>query len=273
VSTLGKVEITADLLRRFERLAPAALARRSRPHLDGIVLGSAQLLLLGVLGLCGLYFWRWSPLTLFLMMVAGLYASIVVCTLRWLVARRALRTHVDAHNDDRFVWAMVEALRERRDHVEHAELVRYRAGIGIAVDWLLGALALAALGLAIARREWLSPAQLLASDELRWALAAAVGLPLVQGMLAISSWRDPQRGGLENFGAGVHGAMALAFAATLTLGVESAAGLRKLMIGLNVAIVVLGVIALLGCQLLRGQTAWLRAHLQARMQQTGQAGN
>jgi hypothetical protein len=273
MSTLGKREITAELLRRFERLAPAALARRSRPYLGGIVLGSAQLLLLGLLGLCGLYFWRWSPLTLYLMMVAGMYAAIAVCTLRWLVARRALHVQVDAHNDDRFVWAMVEALRSRQDHLENAEFVRYRAGVGVSLDWLIGTLALAAFGLAIARRDWLAPAQLLASDELRWALAAALAVPLIQGVFAISSWRDPQRSGLENFGAGFHGAMALVFAGTLALGVDSMEGLRKLVIGLNIGCVVLGVIALFGCHLLHDQVTWLRAHFQARMRRTGQAGN
>lgn len=266
---VGTVEISAELLRRFEQLAPAALARRPPTRHAGLLLESAQLLLLGLLCLCGLYFWGWSPLTLFLMMVAGMYASIAVCTLRWLVARRALRTHVDAHNDDRFVWAMVEALRSRQDHIASGEMVRYRAGAGVIVDWLLGTAALALFGFAMARREWLAPAQLLASGELRWALAAAVALPLIQGVLAIGPWLDARRGTLENFGAGVHGAMALVFAAVLLLGVDSEAALRKLVIGLNAVIVVLGLLALFGCHVLREQAQWLRAHLQERARRGG----
>lgn len=266
---LGSVEIDAGVLRRFEQLAPAALARRSPSQHADLLLGSVQLLLIGLLCLCGLYFWGWSPLTLFLVMVAGMYAAIAVCTLRWLVARRALRAHVDAHNDDRFVWAVVEALRSRRDRIPSGEIFRYRAGVGVVVDWLLGALALGMFVLAVARREWLAPAQALAGVELRWALAAAVALPLIQGVLAVGPWRDARRGTLENFGAGMHGTLALAFAMALLFGVDTEAGLRKLMIGLNVVIVVFGLFAFFGCYVLRDQARWLRAHLQERARRGG----
>jgi hypothetical protein len=262
MATPGRVEITADLRQRFERCAPAALRRRSPAYLGSVVSGSAQLPVLGAIGLAGLYFRDWSPLTLFAMLVAGLAANILVCTLRWLLARHALREQVERHNDDRFVWAMVEALRGGENHVQAGELLRYRAGAGILLDWLLGALALGLLAVGLWKLGMRSPAQLLSGGGLEWAVLAAITIPLLQGLFALWSWRNAEDAVLEGFGAGIHGATMLVFAAILAFGIDSMDALRKLMVGLNWAIIVTGGIALIGCRLMRQQADWLRKHLE-----------
>lgn len=261
MATAGTREITPDMRQRFERCAPAALRRRSPDYLRSLVFNCAQMPVLGAIGLAGLYLWHWSPLTLYAMLIAGMGANILVCTLRWLVARHALRVQVERHNDDRFVWAMVEALRERQDHIAQGDLMRYRAGAGVVLDWLLGTLALPLIGFALLKMGVRSPAQLPAGGELQWAVLAAVALPLLQGLFALGSWRAPDDEVLEGFGAGVHGATMLVFAAIFAFGIDSMDALRKLMVGLNVAVILIGVVALFGCRLMRQQTDWLRGHL------------
>jgi hypothetical protein len=264
VSQRPRQPITEEMRGRFARAAPGALRRRSPEWLRGAILSWAQLPLLGGIGAAGLFAWGWSPLTAYFMLLAGFYASMLACTLRWLLSRSALRAQVDRHNEDRFVWAMVDALRAGREDIETGALSRYRAGTALALDWAFGACALATLTPAFAKSGIGSPEALLANAELRGAMLVAVALPLLQALLALRPQPDPERSGLEGFGAGVYGFLSLLFALLFAAGFNTPEGLRKLMIGLDLAVIAVGGIALVGCAEYRAEAAWLRAHLGGR---------
>ena len=258
---IGKQPITDEMRARFERLAPAALKRRSGKQLSVLWLNSFQFVVLGVSSLVGMFFFDWSPLTLFLLLVAGILAGILVDTLRWLVARETLSVQVERFNEDKFVWTLVDAFRAGSSEVEAGNLLRFRAALAVALDWLFGLIALAGLAFLFLRMGIRSPAELFPGAEQRIALMIAIAVPLIQGVLAVSSWLDPEASSIDDFGAGARGIVLVVLVVLFAFNMNSPASFRTFMMVINGFTAGLGAVALLGCFILTEDTEWLRRHL------------
>jgi len=262
-------EITPEIRQRFERCAPAALARRSSAYLSSVAVNSLQWVVLGAIGLLGLFLWKWPPLDFVLLLLVACVAGILVDTLRWMLARKALIEQVGRHNDDMFVWAIVGASRHGSTHADAGNLAPYRAGIGVLLDWILGGLALLILGRAFIGVWPELVAYVEASRGLPLALIAAVVLPLVSGLISLWSWRSAgATGTVLEFGAGARGVFLLALSVAVFLARESAANFFNLIVFFNGATLVLGLFALLGLVVMRNDAAWLRQHLREAPRQT-----
>ena len=259
---LGKQPITDEMRARFASLAPAALKRRSGRQLSVLWLNSFQFVVLGVSSLIGLYFFDWSPLTLFLLLVVGLVAGILVDSLRWLVAREALSVQVERFNEDKFVWTLVDAFRSGSSEVEAGNLLRFRAALAVALDWIFGLIALAGLAFLFMRMGIRSPSDLLPGAEQRIALFIAIAVPVLQGILAVSSWLDPESSSIDDFGAGARGIVLVVLVVLFAFNLNSAASFRTFMVVINGFTAGLGAVALLGCFILTEDTEWLRRQLQ-----------
>lgn len=255
-------EISAEMRQRFERCAPAALARRSPAYLGATAIKSLQWVLLGALGLAGAFVWRWPPFDFVLLLLVACVAGMLADTLRWLLARKELVAQAERHNDDMFVWALVGALRHGQTQVDAGQHARYRAGVGVLLDWILGVAALVILARVFLDVWPQFTAYLRAAKTLQLALLVALLLPLAAGLVSLWSWRSADaHGATLEFGAGARGAFLLALAVVVLVLRNSTGGLFKLVVFLNAATLLLGLVAALGGIVLRNEADWLRRHL------------
>jgi hypothetical protein len=264
LKSLEPREITPEMQARFQSCAPAALARRSPAYLAAMQAGSLQWVLIGMLGLAGLYLWRWPALDFLLLLIAACVMGALMDTLRWLVARRRLDALVAHHNDDNFVWALAGALRSGQTRVEAGNLMRYRAGVALVLEWLLLPAALVLLaGVLLPVLPGLVD-YFAGSRSLQWSLLIAVLLPVIAGALSIRAWRGAGSDGpVLQFAAGARGVLLLAVAIAVLATRSSESRFFTLIVSINAAMLCLGLIGVFGTSILRKDTDWLRRYLVA----------
>ena len=134
-SEIRYVPIDADLRRRFDDCAPGALSRRTPARLQTQALSMLQWLVVGGIGLIGVFVWHWSAMTLLLVWLAGIAAGIAGDLAKWLIARQRLIRQMERFSDDQFVWAMVMALQKSESRIREETLHRHRPGFGCCSTW------------------------------------------------------------------------------------------------------------------------------------------
>jgi hypothetical protein len=257
------VPIDAETRARFDRCAPAALARRTPARLRGLALNMLQWLVIGTVGLLGIYLWHWSPLNLLIVWLAGIAAGIVGDLLLYLVARRRLVRQFEAFSDDQFVWHMVMALRRRQDHVLDSALQAFRAGTSLALDLVFGGLAAAVFVYWFAAKGIDVPALVAADPTLRNALLAVAAAPLVNlvsALATIASSADAE----VDFHAGGRGLALFAMTIAFLVFSDSDDVVRSLIVFVNGATVFVGLLAAFGVWVMGQERDWLARHLAAR---------
>lgn len=256
------VKISAQMRQSFKRNAPAALARRNNAYLLSVAVNVAQWLLIGGFGLLGLYRWQWTASEMLLVFVAGIVASIIADGLKWLFARRQMLAEYQKMENDRLVWAMLDAEAQQATEIPADRLEPRFPGRAVLMDIVLGALGLWALS---AQR----PAFGLSTDawngltpEVQLALLTVLLAPVLS-MLAAAFAHQRAEGGHDDleFRAGGRGIGLILLAAALAFSGTGEDGARGMMLFVNWATVVAGVMSIAGVAIMAGERNRLRRRL------------
>lgn len=256
----------ADDLARFRRNAAAAVARRDAAYFRAEAWNSLERIVFGALPLLGLAFLGWRADRQLAFLVAGAWIAIAADVLRWLLLRRVVSREVERYNDDQHVWLVAEALYRRRDGMR-VELARdYSYGRGLLVDLILGAVATGVLGgmwSAVGGVSLADTLRGLAADTgLRWGLAlfAAVEFAGVAG-LWLQHRLAPKSAPAPKLGAGARGVGLLLLAGLMALVGPISYTATAIVSAAGAGLVLVGLIGLVGVELLRRETRWLRDYL------------
>ncbi len=259
------VPIDDARMRQFRADAPAALARRGGGYLAEQWIASSEMLLVAGVGLLGLHALGWSAEAALACLLAGVWAKTFGDLLKYLLARPAVLRTSAAYNRDRAVWQVAGALAGGRREVREERDGEYRPGLGLLVEFAFGGVAsiiLAHIGGLLRADIW---EDLLAQPHWRWALLGMVWWQLMTAALAAlrHAWQG-ERAGPMAFSAGARGAglFIVMFPVAFLFG-EDAGGAnpRGVMLVINYALLLLGLLMLFGSWLMQRETRWLRRWL------------
>ena len=270
--TAALIAISAKMRQEFKRHAPAALARRNDAYLVSVALNVAQWLLIGGLGLTGLHGWGWSPGEMLLVFVAGIVASIAADSVKWIFAHATMRAEYRKMENDRLVWAMLDAYGRQADAIAADRLQPKAPGPALILDLALGALGawwlsahLAAFGLDANAWSSLNPG-------VRLALIVVFAAPLLS-MLAATLAHRRAEGGYDDleFRAGGRGIGLILLAGALAFSGDGEEGARNTMQFIHWATVVAGVMSIAGVAIMVWERSALREWLAADAAASGPA--
>lgn len=257
------VEISADMRSRFRTLAPAALARRTPAVLRGQMYAMAQWFVVGVFGLLGLYVWRWAPIGLLILFLAGLYSGLFVDFIKYFLFRKRLERVHEQLSDDRMVWAIAEADMRGKDRIRADAMQTTHPGMAVTVDLYAGGFAALILYFGLKHLDVDLIDAIRAEDGLRWALIAVVVLPWVSLFEALVQTRGPDGYDSVQFQAGGRGGGLLVVVIVFMFLAESRSAIHKLMVFINSGTVIVSLIGALGLWLMWRERQWLAAQLSA----------
>ncbi len=255
------VPIDQAMRQRFAECAPAALARRTRARLFAQAASMLQWLLIGGIGLVGIYVWQWSAMTLLVVWLAGIGVGIVSDACKWLFMRARLVRQMDRFSDDQFVWAMVMAMQKNETQIREAALHRHRPGLGVALDLIFGTIA-TALFTTWFRHQGIDVIALVRDDvALQRALIAVAATPLIglaSGLATLAQSTDAE----IDYQAGGRG-VGLCFVIFAFMFFADSGGdsVRALVVFINGAAVVVAILAGLGLWIMARERDWLAQHL------------
>lgn len=258
------VPIDAAMRQRFFECAPAALARRTPARLRAQAASMLQWLVIGGIGLIGVYVWHWPAMTLLLVWLAGIAVGMVSDVLKWLFMRARLIRQMDRFSDDQFVWAMVMAIQKNEQQIREDALHRHRLGLGLTLDLVFGTIA-AMLFAAWFRHEGIDVIALVRDDvALQRALLAVAATPLiglVSGLATLAHSADAE----IDYQAGGRG-VGLFFVMFAFMFFSDAGGdaVRALVVFINGAAMAVAVLAGLGLWIMAREREWLAKHLAAK---------
>lgn len=272
----GRAKVQAldsSTLRRFESLAPSALAARESGGRASAWASAGVAVASGLGGLLAAYAFGGSRLLavayLFWVVWVGAFGDL----LRWLLFRRAVRRMAERISEERYVWCVVDALRRGKDRFVQDHAAPYRPGIGLLVDFGLGgAGTIALLGMLddnLIDEAFHGSAEDLQRTLVGWGLAFLL-VPLVNlAGLALDATRVRRAHGHAEVridsGARGLGVFVLVFPviALQSLGI---APLDALLVAGNAGLLLVGAIGLVGAAVMAREAHWLRVHLAARGQ-------
>lgn len=256
------VTITAQMRQRFKRDAPATLARRNDAYLLSVAVNVAQWLLIGNVGLLGLYHWQWTASEMLLVFVAGVVASVVADSLKWLFARRRMLAEYQKMENDRLVWAMLEADARQAAEIPADRLEPRFPGRALLLDIVIGALGLWLLSVQRPAFGLDAEAWSGVTPGVQLALIAVFSAPVLS-MLAATFAHKRAEGGYDDleFRAGGRGIGLILLAAALAFFGEGEEGARGMMLFVNWATVIAGVMSIAGVAIMVGERNRLRRRL------------
>lgn len=266
------VAITPQLRGRFERAAAAALARRNDAYLAGVAMNVLQWLLVGSLGLLGLRYWQWTATEMLLVFVAGIFASIAIDGLRWLFARGRMLSDYQKMQDDRLVWAVLDADAGGRDSIPTDQLERKSPGGLTASDIVFGALGAWLLWKQRAAFGFDAAGAIAISASARLSLIALFAMPVLSLLVGLLAHRRDDGGHDElEFRAGGRGIGLVLLAGAIAWHGGGSDGARAVMTFVNWATVVAGVLSIGGVAIMVRERNRLRTHLARRRGDGGEA--
>jgi len=263
------IKISAQMRQEFKNHAPAALARRNNAYMLGIAVNVGQWLLIGSLGLLGLYHWQWTPSEMLLVFVSGIVASIIADGLKYVFARQKMLAEYATMEKDRLVWAMFEASRREVDEIAAARLQQKRPGTALLMDIALGAVGLWFLSTQLATFGLNAAVWGELSGGVRLALIVVCAAPVLAMLSAAIAHRNNE-GGYDDleFRAGGRGIGLILFAIALAFFGEGDAAARSMMLFVNWATVIAGLLSVAGVAVIVGERNKLREHLAASVSKT-----
>ncbi len=255
------VKIDAELRKRFVDCAPAALRRRTPKYLQGLLLSMLHWLIVGSVGLLGLYAWGWSATALLIVFLAGIAVGIVVDVLKWLFARKRVRRHFQDFVDDTFVWHMVMAMQKNEQRLPESVTQTLLPGAAILLDLCFAAIAILLFVLGFQALHLDALREVHADRSLQIALIAVVVAPLLSILMTLlpgDALGDEEKVEIQAGGRGI-----CLFVITLAVAFFSDSGdaARKLMLFINGATVFVGVLAAFGVWVMTREREWLRQYL------------
>lgn len=257
------IDIDATMRRRFADCAPGALARRSPARLRAQAMAMLQWLVIGGIGLFGLYVWHWPAASLLIVWLAGVAVGIFSNLVKWVFARQRLIRQLESFSDDQFVWHMVTAMQKNENRIREEATQVYRPGIGLAFDLGFGLIATVLFALWFRHQE-LDVITLVRSDTaLQRALLVVAATPLIALMstlVTLGRARDAE----IDYQAGGRGLGLFFIIIAFMFFSEMPDAMGKLMVFVNGATVVIGLLAAFGLWLMAQERDWLARHLGKR---------
>lgn len=255
------IKIDADLRKRFAACAPAALRRRTPKYLQGLLLNMLHWLVVGSVGLFGLYAWGWSATALLIVFLAGIAIGVFVDVLKWLFARKRVRKHFQDFVDDTFVWHMVMAMQRNEQRLPESATQTLLPGVAIVLDLVFCAIAILVFSLGLQSVQFDAIREVQMDRSLQIALVAVVIAPLLSILMTLmpgGALGDDQKVEIQAGGRGI-----CLFVITLAFAFFSDSGdtARKLMLFINGATVFIGVLAAFGVWVMTREREWLRQYL------------
>ena len=255
-----RVDITAEMRKQFREDAAGALARRSTSWLHGQFLAMAQWIVIGTIGLMGLYVWFWSPLGLLILFLAGLFSGMAADAVKWLLLRSRLQRVYDDLNKDRLVWAIVSATKAGRNQISASAMHYVNPGMAIMVDLYAAVFAAGLFYLGLRHLGVDLIESLRTETGIRWALVAVVLLPwvsVIEALMRRSSAQDDAAG----FQAGGRGGGLFVVVVAFLFLAERPSAIHSLMVFINAGTVLVAVLAAFGLVLMSRERRWLKDHL------------
>ncbi len=140
------VSLTADDMARFHRNAPAALARRGGAFLMESLAGSLELVAMGAVPIVGMLWFDWSAAQLLAFLLVGAWVGIVCDWARLTLAERGVKEFGESHYNDWHVWVVVEALRAGRTTAPRSHVrAKHDPWSGVFVDIAAGGMGTAVI--------------------------------------------------------------------------------------------------------------------------------
>ena len=263
-SAIRYIDIDAAMRKRFTACAPGALARRTPERLRGQLFSMLQWLVIGCIGLLGIFIWKWPPISLLIVWLAGVAVGIVSDTVKWVFARRRLIRQLETFSDDQFVWHMVTAMQKNEHRLREEATHVHRPGFALALDIGFGLFAAVLFSMwfhhqnvdvfAIVRND-------VALQRALMAVAATPVIGLVATLFTLGTSPDAE----IDYQAGGRGAGLFFIISALLFFGEMDNAIGKLMVFVNGATVFVGALAAFGLWLMARERDWLEKHLSSNM--------
>ena len=253
------VPITAAMSARFLELAPTTLARRDRTGNLGHAAEVLQWLLLGGFGLYALFSFEAGPTAVLVLFLVGLYAGIICEGLVYVAARHAVQAQMGRLSEDRFVWAMADALSTGQSEIPDHAVHPPSAGCGLMLDVMLGVLCAIAWFLWF-RHTGVDVFAILGDARMTVPLATIVLFALFGAVSSFAALRGGNDGGIK---AGGRGLALFAMTFALMFSSESPTASFTVMLIMNLLALAIAALCIGGLVLVRRETRWLREHLEA----------
>ncbi len=255
------IAIDSAVRKRFADCAPAALRRRTPKYLQGLLLSMLHWLIVGSVGLLGLYAWGWSATALLIVFLAGIAVGIVVDVLKWLFARKRVHKHFQDFVDDTFVWHMVMAMQKNEQRLPESAIQTLLPGAAIVLDLCFAAFAILVFALEFQALHFDAMREVHMDRSLQIALIAVVVAPLLSMLMTLlpgGALGDEEKVEIQAGGRGI-----CLFVITLAFAFFSDSGdaARKLMLFINAATVFIGLLAAFGVWVMTREREWLRQYL------------
>ncbi len=254
------VPLDVAQMQRFRSNVAAALARRGRGYMAEQWLATSELLLVGCVGLFGMWLLDWSPEGAVACLLLGLWAKIIGDLMKYSLARRAVLRLSEEWNDDTQVWAVGNALMDGETRLRADRLGGYMPGMGLFVDLVFGSIGTGVIVKVSGLYRPETWQMLLEQREWRWVLIGMVWWQLMAAALSTlrHAWLGERAGRLQ-FAAGGRGLglFLLMFPVLIFYG-ESEGNARGVVLVSHLALILLALLGLFGCWLLQRETRWLR---------------
>jgi hypothetical protein len=258
--------VPAADLARFHRNAPAALARRGRGYVAESLLGSFEMVALGSTPIVGLVWFGWSAAEQLAFLLIGAWVGITCDLARLAFAGRGVQEFAKRHYDDWHVWTVAAALRTGREAPRTHLEAKHEPWAGVFVDFAAGGIATIVLVAMMGARGMLGAAGLLRDRSLLASMAAFTAYQAASAAGEILRHRraGPNAGPVEaQPGVRGVGLFVLMFVVLIAGDPEAYGGIdaRRVMLVVNGAIVLIGVLNSAAIVWLNQETVWLRTYL------------
>jgi hypothetical protein len=262
-----KARVSAADMARFQRNAPAALARRGKGYVAEAVLGSLEMAVMGATPIVGLVWFNWSAAEQLAFLLVGAWVGIACDLARLVFAGRGVQAFAQTHYDDWHVWTVVAALRSGREAPQSHLQARHEPWAGVFVDFAAGGIASIVLIAMLGASGLFGEAGLLQD---RSVLVSAAVFAAYQAASAAWEIIRHRRAGADagpvqaQPGARGAGLFVLMFVVLIAGDPETYGGVnaRRVMLVVNGVIVLLGVLNAAAIVWLKQETVWLRDYLQ-----------
>lgn len=264
------VPLTADDMNRFHRNAPTALEQRGTAFFVENSVNAAEIILVGLAPMVGFLGFDWSAGTLVLFLLIGTWAGIICDIAKYVLLRSLVESEARDWNNDWHVWMVTQALMENRKQVPVSEArAHYIPAVGLFADVLVGGIATAILVALLVRFEPGFPMDCLEAHGFAYTIAATAAFQVAKTIWLILEHRvGGSRKRPAQVQAGARGILLFLLVFLLLLveerAKEQAGAARLLMLVVNGAYVLLGVLSVFGLFLVRQESVWLREYLAKR---------
>lgn len=266
-STNDYVALTPADMVRFHRNAPAAIARRGGGYILESLANSLELIVMGATPIIGMTWYGWSAVQLLVFLVASLWVGILCDWGRLALAGQGVKKFAESHYDDWHVWVVTTALRSGKNEAPRSHVrAKHAPGAGVFVDIVCGVLSTALIAAAIGFPRRSSTSAGIFDRGFAFSLAFMTFYQVVAAAWEIIRHRraGPDAGPVQA-APGVRGVgLFILMFVTMTVGDPDAAeGLaaQRVMLWVNWAIVVIGVLNSASMLWLQGETRWLRNYM------------